>query len=244
MHRKISLNEGDILISDSHESLDKKGFLGFLKALKNHPKKPKNLFLCGDMFDLLVPNINLHKVFFEQIRLINELSDEMNVIYLEGNHDFELSHIFPNVQVIKREKQPILLSFGVQTISISHGDIFLKSSFYDIYSKIIRSITLLKFLNVIDLFTFFSISNAILSKQSKKIKCKEIQNFREKISPKIEHYAKLDVDVIIEGHYHQNKKFDFDDIKYINLSSFACSQSFFIVQSSDGKVSLVEVKSL
>ena len=241
MHHKINISEGDILISDSHESLGKKGFLNFLKALKNRTQKPKNLLLFGDMFDLLVPNINLHKIFFEQIKLINELSMEINIIYLEGNHDFQLSHIFPNVKVVKREKQPMLLSFGTKTVSISHGDIFLKSLPYALYSKVIRSMTLIKLLNLLDLFMFFLISNTILAKQAKKTKCKEIKNFKKKIESKIKQYKKLNVDIVIEGHYHQNRNFEFDGIKYFNLSSFACLESFFIVQSTSESFSLKEV---
>ena len=40
------------------------------------------------------------------------------------------------------------------------------------------------------------------------------------------------VDVVAEGHYHQNVDFMVSGTHYINFSSFACNQSYFSVQSS------------
>ena len=68
--------------------------------------------------------------------------------------------------------------------------------------------------------------------------CKEFSWFEESIQKRI---AKNYIcDYFIEGHFHQNKSFQLDEIKYINLGAFACNQRYFIVKSSKEKELLEE----
>lgn len=49
-----------------------------------------------------------------------------------------------------------------------------------------------------------------------------------------------DLDIVIEGHFHQDKSFKIYGFDYINLASFACKQKYFIVQSSNEQLVLQE----
>ena len=69
---------------------------------------------------------------------------------------------------------------------------------------------------------------------SKLLICKKIVNFKQIAYERILSYSKSEFDIVIEGHFHQGVEYDFDGKIYINLSSFACSKRFFIVQSSNG----------
>ena len=40
------------------------------------------------------------------------------------------------------------------------------------------------------------------------------------------HSLYKDVDIVIEGHYHQNKDFDFDEKKYVNIPSLCCNKQY------------------
>ena len=42
--------------------------------------------------------------------------------------------------------------------------------------------------------------------------------------------AFYEADVVIEGHYHQGEQYTIGKQKYINISSFACEQSYFVVE--------------
>ena len=58
----------------------------------------------GDIFDFISGE---SKYFIQQnsdaINLLNKLSKDIEIIYLEGNHDYNLKIIFPNMEVIKEK---------------------------------------------------------------------------------------------------------------------------------------------
>jgi len=59
---------------------------------------------------------------------------------------------------------------------------------------------------------------------NKKIDCSKIPQFKEKILKKI---ADINYNNIIEGHYHQNVKFEYNK-KYWNLGAFVCDRVYYI----------------
>ena len=101
MSHNIILQEGAILIADAHYSDKYPQFFTFLKALESGAIKTNQLILMGDMFELLFGVISqTKKDNAKEIALLNKLSESMEVIYFEGNHDFGLKKIFPKVLVI------------------------------------------------------------------------------------------------------------------------------------------------
>ena len=225
----IEIQQGAIFISDAHENSERKKFYNFLKKIEQRKILAPQLIFMGDMFDLLVDQISHTKELNQKtIELVNRLSKVIDIIYLEGNHDFCLKNIFPQVKVISIQEQPITCKFINQTILLSHGDIYQGKS-YKRYTQIIRTPLVLIFLNFINILTINSISNKILSDQKKKKICIKIENFSNHIKRKSKIYdiENSRFDFICEGHYHQNREYTFKKYRYKVFPSFACDNSYF-----------------
>ena len=155
MYHKIQ--EGAIFIADSHYNERRGELLILLSSINENKIEVPQLFLMGDMFDFISSE---SKYFVRRnqdvIDLINAISEKIEVIYLEGNHDYNMQPLFPNVKVYKREEQPAFAKYKDQSVALSHGDIFVPGSSYDIYCAVIRHHGLLKFLNFLDIKNFIS----------------------------------------------------------------------------------------
>jgi len=225
-----------IFIADAHENDRRDKFYLFLQKIESKEIDTPQLFLMGDMFDLLVGEVEYTvKKYEKYIDLINKISLHVEVFYFEGNHDFVLASLFKNIKVVPILLQPMKFSLEDDTlVYLSHGD--KNGGFiHDIYTKLIRSVLLLKILNFVDLQADNFISKKIQNNQHKKNICTKIENFEKIINPKIKKYNPKQNSYIIEGHYHQNYHFTQNRINYINLPSFACNQSYFIVECSKRK---------
>jgi UDP-2,3-diacylglucosamine hydrolase len=235
LKQPIGIKEGALFISDAHENVTREAFYRFLCAIDEGEITTPQLFLMGDMFDLLVGQISYtHTHYQKTINLINHLSKTIEIIYIEGNHDFNLQKLFPNVTVIPITKQPAAGIFHERLILLSHGD-WNEDSNYQRYSKIIRNPLLLTFLNFYDNLRKNSISKSILKKQHQKYICFKIPNFKEYIKQKIQTYdiGVSKIDFVCEGHYHQNREFVFDTFTYKNFSSFACDKTCYQITFTD-----------
>ena len=139
-------------------------------------------------------------------------------------------NVFKNVKVIPLEKQPIKTNLEDNTVVyLSHGDKYA-DFIHSAYTKLIRSKQILKVLNTIDRISNYKISKTIKQSQLEKNICKKIDNFEEMISSKLHLYKADEGAYIVEGHYHQCHQFEEKGINYLNLPSFACNQSYFIVE--------------
>ena len=215
----IRLKDNSIFIADSHYNSDRVILHIILNMIEKQEIKTTQIFLMGDMFDFLSDEIKYFKnINSDIIFLINKLSFNIEIIYLEGNHDFNLSNIFPNLQVIPREIQPISIIHNKKEISIAHGDIFTPLG-YNIYTKIIRNHYILKFLNFIDINNW--LSKKIENDLKKKNICHKQKDFKSFIQRRIKNY---DTDLVIEGHFHQGCISD----KYINIPSLCCDKKYMV----------------
>jgi len=237
-HSDIEIKEGAFIVSDAHYSSLRPQLLEFIKDINSKKLQPTQLIFLGDIFDALFGGVSATiKNNQEIILLLNEISKDIEFIYLEGNHDFNLKDLFPFAKVFPLSKQPLLFSYKTKKIILAHGD-FSNDIGYKIYTSIVRNkivLTILNFINNIFNDLIFKKLNLYLSKKDD---CKELDNFYEYISRRIE--SKFDCDYFIEGHFHQNKAIKFDDFRYINLGVFACNQRFFIVKSVEDKELLEE----
>ncbi|AJC86822.1 UDP-2,3-diacylglucosamine diphosphatase [Campylobacter sp. RM16704] len=226
--QKIIIKENAIFIADAHENENRRGFWKFLQALKNGKIQTSQLFLMGDIFDLLIYEIKAtHNFAKDYIDLLEELACEIEIIYLEGNHDFNLAKFFKNVKVYNIEQQPLLCEFQDHTLAkLAHGDIFLKP-FLQFCLKSLRNRYLLYFLNFLNNLCKYKITHKILQNQNKKKLVREIPNFSSLIKKRLKYY---DTNFVIEGHYHQNIFLEIKNTKYLNLATFAYKESFFIVK--------------
>ncbi|TKX28369.1 UDP-2,3-diacylglucosamine hydrolase [Campylobacter sp. MIT 12-5580] len=215
----------------------------------------------GDIFDLLIGEIKAtHNFAKPYIALLEELCETMQIIYIEGNHDFNLKKLFKKVRVFTLQDQPLKAVFSkaqnknfnesklnlkqnqrlediknmefdkTEYIYLTHGDIFLPP-LLSFALKSLRNKILLYFLNALDILFCNAIYKKILSNQNKKNLFFTIKDFKNLAQKRVLNYPK-DGSLIIEGHYHQNFTLNEKTIKYINLASFAYERSFFVVECS------------
>lgn len=235
-----TLQEGAILIADAHYAPWRTPFLDFLHALDKGEIVTTQLILMGDVLDMLYgPIPRTYGYNHEVITLLNCLSDKMEIIYLEGNHDFLLEDVLPHVEVIKRENQPIVTTYNGQRVALSHGDSHMGMG-YEIYTALIRNRVVLACLRGVDSMGGGFIVKWLEKTMKRKSHCRTIDHFEALIASRIKSFPKINYDVLVEGHYHQNKQFQFDDLIYINLGAFACNERYFTVQSNQNQPLLHE----
>ena len=218
----LSIQNEAIFVADSHYNEKNIEFLTFLKKIESKEILCSQLFLMGDMIDFISGESRYFiKQNYQVIELLNKLSKDIQIVYLEGNHDYNLKSIFPNINVIKRENQPLLAKLeNNQTISLSHGDNFINWK-YDLYCKIIRNTFFLQFMNLIDINFFISkkIENTLVNKNI----CHKMNNFKQIVEKRIKNY---NTDIVIEGHYHQGDIYNINNKKYVNIPSLCCQKEY------------------
>jgi len=238
MSHNIELKEGAFIISDAHYSSFRPELLLYIKEIQAKKLQTPQLILMGDIFDALFGNVPYtYEENQELINIINQLALSIEIIYLEGNHDFRLTKIFPNLTIIPISQQPLSCSFAEKKIYLAHGD-FDGAFGYKIYTYLIRNPFVLFFLKIIDNLSNHAILNYIDKHLNKKEDCNEFIGFYDFIKNRISN--NYSCDYFIEGHFHQNRIFDFDKLQYINLAAFACNQRYFIVKSIKDKELLEE----
>ena len=245
MFHKVEIKEGAYIVSDAHYSQESRPELfAFFEAIVENKLHPKQLILMGDIFDALFGLIPYtYEQNQEMIDLLKKIAQKIEVIYLEGNHDFQLSRVFDTIKIFPIEAQPVLCTYQEKNIYLAHGDFYIdsqRSSFgYKLYTSFIRNKYILRVLRIIDNLSGHAILKSVDKHLSIKDDCREFQGFKEFIQKRLANdYA---CDYFIEGHYHQNKSFKFPNFTYINLGAFACNQRYFIVKSSN-EATLLEEK--
>jgi len=239
----LRVNEA-ILISDCHFNRQRLEFLEFLNLIESKKLKTQNLFLLGDIFDFLSQEVDYSIEYNRDvIEKIDNLSKEINIYYLEGNHDFHIKRLFPNAKVFPRGKQPILLEINNKKIHISHGDLSVGIS-YEFFTVLLRNRAVLKTIATLDkIFFNKKIVKYVFDFLSKKDICKKYETFSLFLKKRVAFYQKIKkVDFIIEGHFHQGKNFSNSEVNYINIPSFACEKSFFIIKSNQNGFALSKSK--
>ncbi len=232
MSLNLEIKDGAIVVADAHYSHKRPHFLEFLKDIHSKKISCSQLILMGDIFDALFGEIpQTHIINQEAIGLINEISLDTEVLYLEGNHDFNLKTIFPKVKVFPISAQPVECRMDGKKVLLSHGDIESDPG-YKIYAAIIRSACVLYILRAIDTLSNHYILKKLDLYLSKKNDCKEFVGLEEFMGRRLD--GKYSCDYFVEGHFHQNRSIKLKDFLYINLGAFACNQRYFIVKSKDG----------
>lgn len=218
IQRLTHIKEGAIFIADSHYPHHGEEIITLLSTL---PKDTPQLFLMGDIFDILFDYAPyLIKYNQKLIDLINLLSESMEIFYFEGNHDFNLASIFPKVKLYSLDQQPQIFQLNNQITALAHGDRYEMSLGYRAYTKLIRHQTLMKFLP----FKQKLINRQITHLKSKKI-CKKFVTFEKRIDIILRHYQS---DYVIEGHYHQATFYK----NYISLPSLVCHKEVGVIEDN------------
>ncbi len=233
MSHNIEIKEGALVISDAHFSSLRPELLGLIEDIYHKRVQAPQLILMGDIFDSLFGSIEYtYKNNQQIIAMLNKIALDMEVIYLEGNHDFNLKKVFNNMKIFTIKEQPVLCSYKEKKVYLAHGD-FDGAFGYKIYTYLIRHPFMLFILSVIDNVSNHSILNFVDKHLGKKDDCNEFRGFKDFIQRRLE--DRYSCDYFIEGHFHQNKQIDFKNFIYINLAAFACNQRYFTVEFSKSK---------
>ena len=222
------LKENALFIADAHYPHHGEKLLTLLQDIQNNKIQTSQLFLMGDIFDLLFGHNEYIQTFSHKaIKLLQELSMNLEIIYLEGNHDFCLKEVFPHIKVYKREEQPIHYQLNKQDVFLSHGDKYETGFGYNVYCKLLRS----KFL-LIGLRPFEKqIINHRMEKLKTKKICGDFKGYQKRFDAIRSHYPKDAL--IIEGHFHQSLIHE----NYVSLPSLACQGKVGVVEN--GKISFI-----
>lgn len=227
-----TLKPGAILIADAHCAPWRRDFIDFLHALESGTITTPQLILMGDVFDMLYgPIPRTYQYNTEGLDLLNRLAEKIEIIYLEGNHDFLLGRLLPNIEVIAREHQPLILDYADKKVALSHGDQIMGMG-YEVYTALIRSPLILGILRIIDAIGNGFIVSWLERMMKRKKHCRPIEHFETLIENRLNDLKTEGFDILIEGHFHQNRFFESADLHYINLAAFACNERYFTVQSN------------
>jgi len=229
----IEIKENALFIADSHYPHHGDAFLELLKKLDSREMEMSQLFLMGDNFDLLFGYNDYIQTFAsEAIVLLQSLSKTLEIHYFEGNHDFCLKTLFPDIHVYPREVQPVMFVLGEKKVGISHGDRYATGFGYNLYSKILRSKMTLRLLKP---WEHTIIDHQMKALSQKKI-CRKFTGFEKRVEKIMHSYS--EVDLVIEGHYHQAKVIG----NYISLPSLACQNQVAVVKN--GKIVFIGISAL
>lgn len=236
MCNSVQIKDGAFFISDSHYKLGDEALPHLLKELITSP--PIQVFLMGDIFHLLIGHIpSSQKENALLLKLINDLSNQTEVFYFEGNHDFGIdSFLLPKVKIYPRSLQPALFDYAGKHFLLAHGDIFLTKG-YNAYIQTLSNPFCLSILKIIDRvslgFIYKIISKKINKNPIKKFNLnnKDFEKFTQIRFDKYHNFAKKNhfkqIDGVIEGHFHIGKNFE----NYFSLPSFYCDKIGFVIQS-------------
>lgn len=221
----LKLNPDAIFIADSHfNPLNARELLDYLNHLQATP--PSQLFLMGDIAQILLGNLKSSlKSNYELLIALDHLEKTgVQIIWLEGNHDFFLSaikksNLLQKTQFIPRNKQPISVKYQDKIYLLAHGDKFLNLT-YELYIKALTHIP--KLLEFIDYLSAGEVYLEIEKKLNDKPITRHCFHFFEFASKRIEAYRQLQIpfDGIIEGHFHIGKKLQIHGINYLALPAF------------------------
>lgn len=232
----LDIKQGAFFVADAHYSSKKPLLLEFLNLVKNAAHKPPQIFFMGDTFDFLsahaTASITESKPAIDRI---NTLSRDIEIILLEGNHDFNLRPLFPHCKVYERKKQPLRIKTNGTAVEIAHGDRHM-GAFYEAYRRLVEQSFLLKPLNFIDQKQQKKISKKIFNHLETKKLCKDLPSFDKIITSRL---AKSSASVLIEGHLHQDGVHEKNGKKYVATPALICKKSFFVVESLENGLAFV-----
>jgi len=229
---------GALLISDAHYSAARPQLLSLLRAIDEKRLDVPQLILMGDIFDLLFGQIDITRAMnAEAVETLQRISRRIPVLYLEGNHDYNLSSLFPDAAVVPLQRQPFACRCGGRSLLLAHGD-FNQPLKYRLYTALIRSGAVLHLLGWINRLTGNGIIAKLEAYLERKNHCHTMKNFEGFVQ---EHLAPLDlrgIDGFIEGHYHQGVMFAFGGVRYFNPAAFACNLHYAIVRDDQNGFAL------
>jgi UDP-2,3-diacylglucosamine hydrolase len=247
-----SVVNGAIFIADSHYNpLGRTEVLGLLNAIGRKEIETPQLFLMGDISDLLIGafaySLERNRALIESIDAV--AASGIETWYFEGNHDFALKGVFDErVKIVAKSNQPKHFKFNAERVWLLHGDYRVELR-YEIYAAFMRTKIGLCLTNILSLnFCNNGLLKLIERRQFNKRLRYDIPDFKTRRVKKIGYLIDA-ANLTIEGHFHQNCRFtakesgsEARESLYCNLASFACEKSYLRIQSGENGAILREEK--
>jgi len=219
-----TLKEGALFIADAHYPHHGDELLHLLQKLESGTIVTPQLFLMGDIFDLLFGyNAYIQHFTIDAITLLQDLSQKIEIHYFEGNHDFLLKPIFKNINIYSRAIQPLYFDLNGKNIGLAHGDKYALGRMYNLYCVMLRNRWLIRALSPLDKL----IIDDRISRLKQKNICSSMKDFECRAREITASYS--GADLIIEGHYHQGKRVG----RYLSLPSLACQKQVATVKRGE-----------
>ncbi len=219
-----AIQENAIFIADAHYPTHGDTLLTLLYKIESAEIQTPQLFLMGDIFDLLVGGLEKSVLpNREVIALIESIAQRIPVYYFEGNHDFQLAKVFEKPHIFSLDDQPQYMGINGFIIGLSHGDRFAVGWKHHLLSKLLRKSWMISLIKV---FKPHIVEQKTSQLQEKEI-CHEIPQFETKAKKIFECYK--GAFTVIEGHYHQGKKI----YNYISLPSLACQKQIGVIREGE-----------
>lgn len=238
----MQINDDAIFIADSHSQKNRDALLYKLNNIgKIRQKIPSQIILLGDIANLLIGGMDSSEIINKDfIKCIKNLDSQ--IIYFEGNHDFNLANIFDtkNIKIINRKLQPTIAHYKNKNILLAHGDIFLDKK-YEFYINTITSNKTISLLNCIDSMSngkFFNLANSKVEAKIIKYPYDTDSLINSRISAYRSYIKALDtkIDMIIEGHFHIGKIIINKDFMYVAMPSFCHNAKIFNIQNEEFEI--------
>ena len=202
------ISDNHFMMQDTNEEYDRRKKLFSVFALIKE-KGEGTLIIGGDFFDFwfetnhVVPNG--YQNLIEELASLHNAGIEIH--YLAGNHDYwNFGYLEKKIGLVFH-KNDLKFNFNNQNILITHGDGLLKADYgYRLLKKIIRHPVFIKLFKIIPPKISFNLANK-LSKSSSMYNHND--QFIDIIMSDILDYAKIqwknNSDIVMVGHYHQQK---------------------------------------
>ena len=202
------ISDNHFMMEDNSKERNRRNKLfSILEVIKKQGKG--TLIIGGDFFDFwfetkyVIPNG--YKNLIEQLK---ELSlSGIKIHYLAGNHDYWDFGYLEKTIGLTFHKGDLNFQFNNKNILITHGDGLLKADYgYKILKKIIRHPIFINFFKLIPAKISFKLANKISRSSSE---YNHNDKFIDVIMHDIYNYAlkqwKQNIDIVMVGHYHQQK---------------------------------------
>lgn len=183
-----------IVISDIHlgsDNCEAKALVHFLEAIRDKQIPTQKLILNGDVFDS-IDFRRLRKQHWKVLSTMRKLSDEIEIIWINGNHDGPAEIISNLIGIDVRDE--LILKSGNKRIMLLHGhrfDEFIER--YPITSKLADG--LYRFLQWVD--KSHTIARQAKSKSKLFLRC--VQKVQDSA---IDYAVKHSCDAVCCGHTH------------------------------------------
>jgi len=225
LNSQFSIREGAVFVADAHYPHHGDEFLRLLSALEDGRIETPQLFLMGDIFDLLFGCGEYIRSFSaEAIASLQRLSERMEIHYFEGNHDFCLKNIFPNINVVPRSRQPMEMRLAGKRVMLAHGDRYDTGWGYELYTFFLRSCRRMCLLRPWER----RLIDPWMKKLPAKKICRNFTGFEAKAERILSRYPQ-EAELVIEGHFHQGRQLG----RYVSLPSLACQKALGVVREGE-----------